>query len=233
MRVILITGGKSIETIMQQSREDPQQMDLSREDAERVKAYLDAFDGAEMNLTEDGFTLGWAGDTENDNKVRDAIYLMEQDPMFGTYIDDREGFLRVWNEGEYEPDAGIMFDPGEYIPLEETPKQRYLRLKAKYPGAKVFSRIADLSEQDGVYDAEFDEVYAKEYTLANGTYLLRDMAKLYVDDLTQGELEERKEQARKDAWEVVNGLKWEMGIFMDLRTGKKRDIGEIKWQEMR
>ena len=50
---------------------------------------------------------------EWDKKVREAFYKMEQEPMFGVYINDRKGFLEAWNMGEYEPAGSIVFKENE------------------------------------------------------------------------------------------------------------------------
>ncbi|GIN97843.1 hypothetical protein J6TS1_37130 [Siminovitchia terrae] len=56
----------------------------------------------------DGFVLGCLQD-EDDEKVRDFIYQAEQDEMFGTYIDQRDEFLRDWESEEYSPTGSLVF----------------------------------------------------------------------------------------------------------------------------
>ncbi|KUF37427.1 hypothetical protein [Lysinibacillus sp. F5] len=60
-----------------------------------------------------GLCFGYASDSwsihtwndENDDAIRDFVYQIEQDEMFGTYHDAREEFLSKWANGEYEPSA--------------------------------------------------------------------------------------------------------------------------------
>ena len=220
MRAILKTGGRTLEQIAGGSIRDPQQMNLSVEDAQIVKNYLDAWDGVHVFLNDDGYLIGWDGDFYNVAKAKEALYLMHQDPVFGLYVDDREGFEKDWAEGEFQPDAGIMFRPDEYIIDTETPKEKYKRLRNTYPQAKVINEISG-NDAAGVSNVEITNCHIKEYVFQDGHFLFRDMARNYVDALTW-QNEERTiheyEQARKDAWEIVNGLKWQIGIFLELKT---------------
>ena len=51
---------------------------------------------------------------ENEEIFKEWVWLMEQDTVFGTYIDDRERFDEDWDNGEYEPE-GVFTIPKEYI----------------------------------------------------------------------------------------------------------------------
>lgn len=52
------------------------------------------------------------------DKDKELHYMIEQDSMIGTYIDDREGFDKAWDNEEYEPDGGIYLKPEEVELLE-------------------------------------------------------------------------------------------------------------------
>lgn len=41
---------------------------------------------------------------------KEVSYLIEQDPMIGCYIDQREDFERDYDNDEYYPDGSIMLD---------------------------------------------------------------------------------------------------------------------------
>ncbi len=70
------------------------------------------------NIFGDGYSLHtWP--PEADARIKEAIYLSEQDGMFGTYLDDREGFERDWAAGEYSPCGSIVFKPDEVEILQE------------------------------------------------------------------------------------------------------------------
>lgn len=44
---------------------------------------------------------------ENDEKTKELFYMIEQDPVIGIYVDDREEFDKAWDNGEYQPDGSI------------------------------------------------------------------------------------------------------------------------------
>lgn len=65
-----------------------------------------------------GYALaGW--ETEDDDKIRDFMYLAEQDPFFGTYIDEREKFLEDWDAEDYEPEGSLSFSAEDVEILDE------------------------------------------------------------------------------------------------------------------
>lgn len=91
--------------------------------AEQIAAYMRAWDGIKGTFIEDVeegryCLIGW--DPDDDLKVKEAIWLMEQDPVFGNYHDDREQFDIDWGEpvsdpkipkdSTWEPSGAIVFD---------------------------------------------------------------------------------------------------------------------------
>lgn len=85
----------------------------SEEEIKIITDYMQAWDGAHVTLRnllpEEYSVVGWP--PEEDEKVKKAIYLMEQDPVFGMYVDDRERFDADWAAGEWEPSGSIVFSP--------------------------------------------------------------------------------------------------------------------------
>lgn len=85
----------------------------SEEEIKIITDYMQAWDGAHVTLSnlipEEYSVVGWP--PEEDEKVKNAIYLMEQDPVFGMYVDDRERFDADWAAGEWEPSGSIVFAP--------------------------------------------------------------------------------------------------------------------------
>lgn len=85
----------------------------SEEEIKIITDYMQAWDGAHVTLSnllhEEYSVAGWP--PEEDEKVKNAIYLMEQDPVFGMYVDDRERFDADWAAGEWEPSGSIVFSP--------------------------------------------------------------------------------------------------------------------------
>ena len=57
-------------------------------------------------------------------QYKEAMYIMEQHPMFGTYRDDRVGFDRDWAANEYYPDSSVVFGADEVEIIEEVPHDR-------------------------------------------------------------------------------------------------------------
>lgn len=74
------------------------------------------FDGCQVALadefTGDGYVLGFWNEKDNP-KIKEAFYLMEQDEFFGCYVDDRDGFDKAWDAGEYEPEGSAHFEKSE------------------------------------------------------------------------------------------------------------------------
>ena len=103
-RAILHTAGKY-------TQEDLSE--YSEEDKKVIEGYMAAWDGVHVtvsNFLEGEYSVvGWP--TEEEEKAKEAIYQMEQDSMFGTYIDDREKFEKDWAAGEWEPSGSIVFPP--------------------------------------------------------------------------------------------------------------------------
>ena len=86
-----------------------------RKERKIIQAYMEAWDGVRVTVSTSSTTpgeysvVGWP--PEEEEKAREAIYLMEQDPMFGQYINDREGFEADWKSGEWCPSGSIIFPP--------------------------------------------------------------------------------------------------------------------------
>jgi len=93
---------------------------------EELQAYLKGYhliNGLEVVVTPSIFSpseyhLGlW--DDKDDEKIREFIYAIEQDPMFGTYIDSYEEFINDWKNGNYNPAGSIVFQEGDVEIIEE------------------------------------------------------------------------------------------------------------------
>lgn len=117
-KAVLHTAGKTKENILDQVKKE----DITDTDIENIIKYYDLFDGSMVNVAESldssGYTLlGW--EKESEEKVKEAIYIMEQDEMFGIYKDNREGFEKIWYSGDYYPDASITFDKDDVEIIEQ------------------------------------------------------------------------------------------------------------------
>lgn len=106
-RGILHTDGFSVD------EKDAAEKKYSEEEIKIITDYMQAWDGIHVTLIhllpEEYSVVGWP--PEEDEKVRNAIYLMERDPVFGMYVDDRERFDADWAAGTWEPSGSIVFSP--------------------------------------------------------------------------------------------------------------------------
>lgn len=113
-RGILHTEGYKIEDAEGSS-------ELTEEEKKIITDYMKAWDGVHVTLSnllpEEYSVVGWP--PEEEEKVKNAIYLMEQDFMFGNYVDDREKFEADWAAGTWEPSGSIIFSTAMVEILEE------------------------------------------------------------------------------------------------------------------
>lgn len=144
IKAMLHTAGKTDEEILKQSGL------ISPEEIPKARKIIEAWDGIEVIVDatlineqiQQYALIGWdEQDCEIDGRIKEAIYLMEQDPMFGTYVDDRERFELDWAEKRYEPAGGIVFEPEDIEILEETPAQRLARLITNHPDLPVIPMV--------------------------------------------------------------------------------------------
>lgn len=106
-KAILHTDGFTVD------EKDAQEKEYSEEELKIITDYMQAWDGVRVTVSAllpgEFSVVGWP--PEEDEKVKNAIYLMEQDPVFGMYEDDRERFDADWVAGEWEPSGSIVFSP--------------------------------------------------------------------------------------------------------------------------
>ncbi|MFD2628808.1 hypothetical protein [Oceanobacillus kapialis] len=120
LKVKLTTANKTDDQI--KARYDAE---ISQKEIENFKTAFDLVDGLEIGVIPSQFdegsyvVVGWHKD--NDHIMRDFVYHMEQDPYFGSYVDDREAFLEDWNNNEYEPAGSLSFEKEDIEVLEDNP----------------------------------------------------------------------------------------------------------------
>lgn len=99
-------------------RERNKSWKFTQEDIERSLKAKKLLNGQVAILSSETFGLDGADypiyGLENDDVFKEYVWLLEQDPLFGTYIDDRENFDKDWENGDYSPD-GVLTIPEEYI----------------------------------------------------------------------------------------------------------------------
>lgn len=75
------------------------------------------------DFTGDDYILALWKD-EDDCKVMEYFYLAEQDPLFGSYFEDREGFLKEWEAKEYSPSATVILNKEDVEIIEKLDKAK-------------------------------------------------------------------------------------------------------------
>ena len=99
-------------------RERNKSWEFTQEDIERSLKAKKLLNGQVAILSSETFGLDGADypiyGLENDDVFKEYVWLLEQDPIFGAYIDDRESFDKDWENGDYSPD-GVLTIPEEYI----------------------------------------------------------------------------------------------------------------------
>ena len=105
-KAILHTAGFKIEM-------DENGSNHTEEEKEIAEKYMAAWDGVHVTVSNfvpgEYSVVGWP--PEEEEKVKNAIYCMEQDRVFGMYIDDPEGFTKDWEAGTWEPSGSVVFPP--------------------------------------------------------------------------------------------------------------------------
>ncbi|MGG4462623.1 hypothetical protein ABEO79_00190 [Micromonospora provocatoris] len=121
-RAKMNTGNKTPNNILERA-----EADLSDKEIETAIEYFNCFDGVVAFVVRGFGGKGWslvAWEQEFDNQIKEATYLAEQDPMFGTYIDQREEFDRDWENNEYCPTGSLFFTEDDIEILEEVSNER-------------------------------------------------------------------------------------------------------------
>ncbi|WP_057766739.1 hypothetical protein [Cytobacillus praedii] len=127
-RAKLKTADKTPEQILA-NYEGPGQVGPKPDDKE-VQAWINVFndlDGIEVLVLksftgEDWALASWKQD--DDEKVMEFVYLAEQDPYFGTYVDEREEFINDWKSEEYEPSGSLVFSSADVEIIEKLKKEK-------------------------------------------------------------------------------------------------------------
>ncbi len=115
-KAILHTGGKTRQQIIKMF--DAGQTPVEDEIA-RTTEFYNMLDGSTVYVTDvqDSWSLVAWPDEEN-ARMKEAIWLAEQDPMFGSYLGERESFDKDFDNGEYFPDAMLCFDAADVEIIE-------------------------------------------------------------------------------------------------------------------
>lgn len=176
--------------------------------------------------------IGWdSADSEVDAKVKEAIWQMEQDPMVGTYYQDRKAFDEDWMKKEYEPAAAITFNEADVYVLNESNAQKLARLISSHPDLPIISMVdADIIGDDcgrwvgSIGNCRISEYVFSEYGAYEGErifwkYDADDLAGLMAEDI-----EGDNTEALMKAWEKVNAMPWKKAIELNIDLP---DAGEV------
>lgn len=121
-KVVLKTAGKTEEELFNQY-EGPKP---SKKFIKDMKNAYDSLEGLKIlvmkSFASDGY-IAIAWEEEDDHLIRDFIYQAEQDEYFGTYVDERNEFLKDWKTGDYSPMGSLSFSAEEIEIIEEMKKK--------------------------------------------------------------------------------------------------------------
>lgn len=240
VKAILHTGGKSDRILMEEGGM------VSIKDLPWLRAVANAWDGVEVRVKKsqgESYSLvGWNEcDCEIDARVKEAIWQMEQDPIFGTYCGNREDFEEAWREGKYEPAGGISFMAKNVEILDETEEEHLIRLITAHPGMKILQMVdAEVchGEDSGYWAGTIGWCRVSEYILADKNslgsgriwerYEAGELVDLISEDaeekavagkaLSQKERDRIYQEARRKAWEKVAQMPWQRAIIVDVTT---------------
>ncbi|MBN6889919.1 hypothetical protein ACUXCC_003456 [Cytobacillus horneckiae] len=127
-RARLKTAGKTPEQILA-DYEGPNQIG-PKPDEKEVNSWIQVYNilhGIEVIVAkdfvgDDYVVTSWKD--EDDNKIMEYFYLAEQDPLFGTYFEEREEFLKDWKSNEYCPSATVIFAKNDVEIIEKLEKTK-------------------------------------------------------------------------------------------------------------
>ncbi|WP_059050009.1 hypothetical protein [Paenibacillus senegalimassiliensis] len=117
------TGNKTVEDIKSMYDTSAPEEEILEQTAEAYRS-LNGMEvvGAEWNYSPDTYSIyGWK--PEDDEKMKEFTYLIEQDEMFGSYLNRREDFEKDWKNGEYESSAALHFDKGDFEVIEKIERE--------------------------------------------------------------------------------------------------------------
>lgn len=210
---------------------------VTKKDLPWLRSCMDAWHGIVVEVTayhlevtkeEDPWLrynmVGWDElDSETDSRVKEAMYIMEQDPVFGTYYNDRERFEADWQKGKYEPGAGISFEASDVVILKENNAQKLGRLITAHTDLPIITMVeAEIIGDDSgrwcgaVGTCRISEFVYSEHGCCDGE---RIFWKHDADDLAalMAENEEGDyEVALVNAWTKVNAMPWKKAIVLNI-----------------
>lgn len=83
-----------------------------------INDFYKLLDGVKCVVAENIFASVFSIIGSDDPKYKEAIYLLEQDKMSGSYINERERFDKDWDAGEYFSDESILIEK-EFVEIVE------------------------------------------------------------------------------------------------------------------
>lgn len=96
---------------------------------EEIQKWIEVYDlvnGLEVVVMKSwagsGYSIvGWQD--EDDENFKEFVYMVEQDDMYGTYVNEREEFLKDWDSEEYSPNHSLVFQDEDVEIIEELKKE--------------------------------------------------------------------------------------------------------------
>lgn len=112
------TAHKTAEDVKKEYSFDPPSPERLGQIAEAYRG-LDGVEviGAAWEYSPESYSIyDWSDNA--DDKMKEFIYMQEQDEFFGSYINERERFDADWASKEYEPSGAMHFNKTDFEVIE-------------------------------------------------------------------------------------------------------------------
>lgn len=114
------TADKTADDIKKDYRSNPPNDEMCEKLAEAYRNLTGAeFLGASWEYSPDTYSLYNHLNEESHLKLKEFLYLQEQDEYFGNYINDRERFDEDWDADHYEPSGALHFNKNDFEVIEQ------------------------------------------------------------------------------------------------------------------
>lgn len=121
-RAKLHTAGKTPEQI----KDFFDGLEPSKEEIQNWIEVYDLVNGIEVVVMKSwagsGYCIvGWHDD--DDENFREFVYMVEQDDVYGNYVNEREEFIKDWDSEEYSSNLSLLFQGEDVEIIEELQKE--------------------------------------------------------------------------------------------------------------
>lgn len=136
-RAHLRTAGKTVEDI-KKIYDGSDGQEPSKEEIQRYINVLNSLEGLEVlvfdrsHLGESDYGL-YLWKKEDEERIRELFYEAEQDPYFGSYVNERDDFIKDWETEVYDFGPVPTFDVDDIEIIEEIKSDEEVKEDAVNP----------------------------------------------------------------------------------------------------